>query len=1229
MAATLPDFTTLGGMPSPASGRAIATPNTTAIGLGLESLGNSIASTADTLQKTWNANKTADAQSAYLAFQASEDQAYNDATQKLKPEDAQGFAQSYFQGYQQRAKPFLDALPATVRPGYGDKVFVDGQRLRDSAQAFEHTQAKTYGLNTIDATINQTILPRARLAAGLPADDPTKKPTLDAITNDALGLIDANQSLTPAEKEAAKATVKKQIQTGFAQSLPPAERIGVDPAAVGPITFGLPKTVGATVDAAATTAGLDPSLFRRIAAIESGGDAANTTGQYKGLFQLSDAEFKAAGGGDIFNPADNARAAAVIVKRKVDAFQAEFGRAPTPTEIYLMHQQGEAGLRAHEQHPELPAWQNMLSTGEGQQRGAAWAKAAIWGNVPDDVKKQFPGGVDTVTSADFIKLWSAKVESGTGAAPTWAQHLDAIPYDSKVTIAQDGAAALVRQQTAANTAQTQQHQSWVNAVENAIQDNKFGLADVQSAYDSGQLTSATERQHFTDLIKTRDKEQVNVAAAGQKIGYDGPGKYVFSASNADDKKTVQTWYGAAAGENGRHLLDEQTPDLAGGAESMVGHQAPGNPNGPGRQAQAAAVYATQRTGIVPPQVVDQLQGGMRSADPGVRGRAFDFMSALTENYPSAVAQGFTEADQKLLERYSSLAEMMTPEELTKALNPTDPQTKTIHDQLVTEAKTAAANIDFLGMFYHPGAFGTPIGGTSPVQPSDPLQAVQFERDANSMFAESYADTYGDVEKAKKLTAARLRRKWGPTELGSGGTVLMAYPPEKYALPAPDGTFHWMDDQLASTVRAVEPNAQSWGVAEAPQTEAEVKGGQQPHYLVWYTKDGVTEFITGADGKPQPKRFDQSEPARLTAADVVVKQAEFAVRQAADIARQDAMAGDPQRRALPAGGAGQYLIPPDPGTIPDVQSRPRGSVPPDGSYADHWKPTTFNAPDAPSFDPKKPTAYRDQFGEWSVPDTNDYKGSVAPQDLEKMFAKSQPAAGGGLDFSAFGSNAANVQTVVEAGMAASGRTAQQVLDDPQYRAAIINKGWATEPQIDGIVNAPQRPKNSKDARVQDAAGQYGLPGVAPSDSPIGAVANIGGAVVGAAQNIWNGFTGSRVVQQFMDGWDNPQGINRKGKGDKLPVGPLPASPAAMSTAVEDFSDRKSFGAAYERYFQAPPTEGLTQEMIVAAAQRAQAKDAAAKAGKAASGGVEGLNAFLNLMLIINQGMADAASKKAGR
>lgn len=166
------------------------------------------------------------------------------------------------------------------------------------------------------------------------------------------------------------------------------------------------------IDRHAARAGVDPQVMRRIMQIESGGDPRNTTGSYRGLFQMSWPEFKKHGGqGDIYAPEPNVAAAANKIASESRAFKERTGRAPTPTEIYMIHQQGEGGAAAHAANPNAPAWQNMYSTGEGRSKGEGWAKKAIWGNIPDDLKKRF-GSVENVTSGDFMALWKAKLEGG-------------------------------------------------------------------------------------------------------------------------------------------------------------------------------------------------------------------------------------------------------------------------------------------------------------------------------------------------------------------------------------------------------------------------------------------------------------------------------------------------------------------------------------------------------------------------------------------------------------------------------------------------------------------------------------------------------------------------------------------------------------------------------------------------------------------------------------------------
>lgn len=156
--------------------------------------------------------------------------------------------------------------------------------------------------------------------------------------------------------------------------------------------------------------GVPIRTLRAFAKIESGGNPRVRTGSYKGLFQLSDSEFRKYGGrGDIYDPAENARAAANKLAAESATFQKKYGRAPTAADLYMIHQQGEGGAANHWANPDKPAWMNMYATGEGRKKGANWARQAIWGNVPTDMRRKF-GSVDNITSRQFLDMWGQKVE---------------------------------------------------------------------------------------------------------------------------------------------------------------------------------------------------------------------------------------------------------------------------------------------------------------------------------------------------------------------------------------------------------------------------------------------------------------------------------------------------------------------------------------------------------------------------------------------------------------------------------------------------------------------------------------------------------------------------------------------------------------------------------------------------------------------------------------------------
>lgn len=166
------------------------------------------------------------------------------------------------------------------------------------------------------------------------------------------------------------------------------------------------NSVEAALTQAAGQHDIELNFMRAVCHIESSGDPKCVTGNYKGLFQLSDAEFRthASAKASVFDPSANASAAARKWKADIAHFTKRAGRPPIAAELYMVHQQGVSGTLAHLDHPAQPAWQSMHGTTEGKQRGAAWAKRAIWNNLPDSAKKQF-GSVDNVSSEQFVGWW--------------------------------------------------------------------------------------------------------------------------------------------------------------------------------------------------------------------------------------------------------------------------------------------------------------------------------------------------------------------------------------------------------------------------------------------------------------------------------------------------------------------------------------------------------------------------------------------------------------------------------------------------------------------------------------------------------------------------------------------------------------------------------------------------------------------------------------------------------
>jgi hypothetical protein len=147
----------------------------------------------------------------------------------------------------------------------------------------------------------------------------------------------------------------------------------------------------------------------RLFQVESGGDPNARTGSYQGLAQLSPSEEAKYGINDQnrTDPALQRTAANGIAAANTPALTSALGRAPSPGELYLAHQQGIAGAPALLTGGDTPAWQAVRP----YYKSDAMAQLAISGNLPK-------GSGLTVNSpaSAFSNYWVNKFENGPQGA---------------------------------------------------------------------------------------------------------------------------------------------------------------------------------------------------------------------------------------------------------------------------------------------------------------------------------------------------------------------------------------------------------------------------------------------------------------------------------------------------------------------------------------------------------------------------------------------------------------------------------------------------------------------------------------------------------------------------------------------------------------------------------------------------------------------------------------------
>jgi hypothetical protein len=593
------------------------------------------------------------------------------------------------------------------------------------------------------------------------------------------------------------------------------------------------------IEAEATRMGVAPQTAVAMAAIESRGNpnAVSPSGLHHGIFQLSDDEFAQGGGvGSRFDADQNIKAGIASIKAKSDTFAKEFGRAPTATEMYLMHQQGEAGARAHLANPDVPAWQNMLSTGEGKKKGEAWAKAAVWGNLPASAQQQF-GSVENVTSRDFVGVWQQKVQgipyegsslqpgqSGTSIKNPYvykmwedtvkstreqlgknAEHLatqittqalagDPVPQDTISTLVNSAISSgkeelltKVRPALAAQDARAAARGAGPTAI--AALDSQITAAKASGVDPVMHETLRNVQAGLEKDATSWKKDPIGIGVATRLVD-------PVHQINTADPRAAQTEF--AERENKLKILQGSGRGV-GPASALTENEGDtlktalvqGDPAAAGQLIGGMAASLSPdnfKATMASAPMKEALSGMVRSRDPARMTAGFSALDKLWNMDPWGFEGTYGEATLNHLQAWQGLKDSFTAPEIAERLNKADdPSLARGRADLKQMADTEMKTWQPGDVAYQIGTGWPGIGrltGSTPSVPSDLLAQRELVHDFGATY--TALRQYGvDPDKAKELAAKRVKAEWGPSP--TAGNQVMKYPPEAYYKPVTAGT----------------------------------------------------------------------------------------------------------------------------------------------------------------------------------------------------------------------------------------------------------------------------------------------------------------------------------------------------------------------------------------------------------------------------------------------------------
>jgi len=636
---------------------------------------------------------------------------------------------------------FIKTLPPDLQPEF--KVRADSVRggITLDAHASQDKMNNAYYKNDINETQNTATV------------DINKDPSaMEKWKSDLYTKID-NSGLSESEKYFAKQNADRVLETAGYGATVKQEKLSA---------AQYTNDLATAATQASRQLGISPVDLLTVISYETGGtfnvnQKGGAGGRYKGLIQFGPEEQKKYGIHDGMSVGEQMGA--------VVQFLQDRGFKPGMT-IYDLYSTINAGSPGH------------YNASDAHNGGAP-------GTVADKVRTQMDGHRQ---KAEALLGGKFEVPSTIDSDPRFQNVL----YEDRIALQNDATTAVNRELASMAAERKAQQEAQFNDLMLGINDNRYGMKDIEAAREQGWLSDYDQVKKAQDLVEQKNKDGADLANFMTRVERGD----TLDPTDSENKKGMGLWFQNDGGEAKLQSMDQNY---------ITGSLGP----------------TFRATGMLPPDAVGILNTMTRSADGRKVFYAYKALNDLEEMNPDAYTAQVPEAVRNKADVYDALR-FTTPEpELIGMLrdNPSAEERRARIDRKEQAKKELDSpdntKVNFQSVIDHFGADQAEVG----------IKATVMENEWRSLLLENAAKGLS-LEQANEAALVQLGRKWGNFEF-DGTTTLMRNPPDKF-YPAVAKSHQWITDQARGELGLM-PGEKLQLVSDA-RTEADIAAGRPPTYI---------------------------------------------------------------------------------------------------------------------------------------------------------------------------------------------------------------------------------------------------------------------------------------------------------------------------------------------------------------------------------------------------------------